>query len=458
MSSPMLPPPPVLFSRQRPVRSAPWWAMLLGTLLGLGAVPAQAELQIEIIKPNEQAPQIGVTPFADGTELSAIIQSDLRRSGRFASSSSLPQTVYRSADLDLSLWQQAQIPYAVVGRVTPSGDDLLIQYELMDVSKQQRLLGEQLTVSKSRQREAAHLIADKIFQAITGTRGDFSGRIAYVLRERLSPSASPVPNATAPAAPTAKFSLQIADTDGHAPRTVVESTEPILSPVWTPDGKSIAYVSFETGRPAIYLQALDSGQRQVLAQFKGLNGAPSFSPDGQSMLFTASMDGNPEIYRMQLSSKKIERLTRDTAIDTEARYAPDGQSFVFTSDRGGNPQVYRYTLSDGSIRRLTYRGNFNARASLDADNQGMVLVHRPAGQQFQVSLMDLKSGVITALTPTPLDESPSFSPNGQMIVYATREDGRGLLSIVSTDGRFRMRLPSENGEVREPAWAPRPQS
>lgn len=419
-------------------------ALLIPLLLG-AALPVRAELQIEIIKPNEQAPQIGVTPFAEGNDLSTIIQNDLRRSGRFASSASLPQTVYRSADLDPGLWQQAQIPYAVVGRVTPQGDDLLIQYELMDINKSQRLLGEQLTVSKARQREAAHLIADKIYQALTGVAGDFSGRIAYVLRQKAS---SPETRA--------RFALQIADTDGHDPKTVVESTEPILSPAWTPDGKSIAYVSFESGRPAIYLQALETGQRQVLAQFKGLNGAPSFSPDGQSMLFTASMDGNPEIYRMDLSSKKLERLTRDTAIDTEARYAADGKSFVFTSDRGGNPQVYRYTFADGSIKRLTYRGSFNARASLSPDDQSMVLVHRPAGQQFQVTLQDLRSGVTVPLTPTPLDESPSFSPNGQMIVYATREEGRGLLAIVSTDGRFRMRLPSENGEVREPAWAPRP--
>ncbi len=414
-------------------------------LMVLGQPCAHAELQIEIVKPNEQAPLIGVTSFAQGGNLSAIIAADLQRSGKFASSASLPQTVHQSSDLDMTLWQQARIPYAVVGKVTPQGNDLLIQYELMDTNKQTRLLGEVLTVSSSRQREAAHLIADKIYQALTGTVGDFSGRIAYVLRQKAS---SPETRA--------RFTLQIADTDGHDPKTVVESTEPILSPAWTPDGKAIAYVSFETGRPAIYLQDLESGNRQVLAQFKGLNGAPSFSPDGQSMLFTASMDGNPEIYRMDLASKKIERLTRDTAIDTEARYAPDGKSFVFTSDRGGNPQVYRYGFNDGSVRRLTYRGSFNARASVSSDNQSLVLVHRPTGQQFQVTLLDLASGVTQALTPTPLDESPSFSPNGQMIVYATREEGRGLLSIVSTDGRFRMRLPSENGEVREPAWAPRP--
>jgi TolB protein len=191
-----------------------------------------------------------------------------------------------------------------------------------------------------------------------------------------------------------------------------------------------------------------------LAQFKGLNGAPSFSPDGKNMLLTASKDGNPEIYLMNLASKSVQRLTNDSAIDTEARFAPDGKSFVFTSDRGGTPQIYRYNLDSGQVKRLTFNGRFNARGSLSKDGQSLALVHRQSGQQFQVGIMDLASGVISILTPTPLDESPSFSPNGQMVVYATRERGRGMLAIMSTDGRFRMNLPSESGEVREPAWAP----
>ncbi len=412
----------------------------MGSLSMMLPVTAHAELQIEIAKAFEEAPQIAIVPFESDSVLQPIIQADLQRSGKFASSSNLPERPTRSQDIDLQAWQNLGTPYVVVGQVRMVGNDAQVQFELMDINKGTRILGEQINVPAGRMREAGHLIADKIYQALTGVPGDFSGRIAYILRDRK--------------AGKPHFTLQVADSDGHQPRTVLESPEPILSPAWTPDGRKIAYVSFETGRPAIYLQELSSGERVTLASFKGLNGAPSFSPDGKSMVFTASMDGNPEIYLMDLSSKKIKRLTDDSAIDTEARYAPDGKSFVFTSDRGGTPQIYRYDLSSSNIKRLTFSGSFNARGSLSADGQSLALVHRKSGQQFQIGVMDLASGIISVLTPTPLDESPSFSPNGQMVVYATREGGRGLLSVMSVDGRFRIRLPSEQGEVREPAWAP----
>lgn len=419
----------------------------LGLVLLLACSPlypqmSYAQLHLEIAKAPDQAPQIAVVPFASDQTIFPIIASDLNRSGRFTSTSNnLPDNPTSPNQMNVGVWKGAGIPYVVMGQVKQlDASTYQIQYQLFDTDKQQWLLNEILTVPSGRLRQAAHLISDTIYKALTGIPGDFSGRIAYVLRN--------------PATPDQRYTLQIADTDGEQPRTVLSSPDPILSPSWTPDGKKLGYVSFETKRPAIYLQDLSTGQRQLLTSFRGLNGAPSFSPDGQSMLFTASMDGNPEIYQMNLTTKQIQRITRDTAIDTEARYAPDGKSFIFTSDRGGTPQIYRYSFTDGSTKRITFKGAFNARATLSADGKKIALVHRPSGSSYKVALMDLNSGIFNILTPTSLDESPSFSPNGQMVVYATREGRRGLLSIMSTDGRFRMNLPSEQGEVREPAWAP----
>lgn len=401
-----------------------------------------AQLYLEIAKAPEQAPQIAVVPFSNDSTIFPIVAQDLNRSGRFTSNSNnLPEKPSTPSELNIPTWQNSKIPYVVMGQVKQTeNNSYLIEYQLFDVDKQQWLLNERLTVPSNRLRQAAHLISDTIYEALTGIRGDFSGRIAYVLRN--------------PDTPDKRYTLQIADTDGEQPRTVLASPDPILSPTWTPDGKKLAYVSFETQRPAIYLQDLGTGQRELLTSYRGLNGAPSFSPDGKSMLFTASMDGNPEIYQLNLTTKQLQRLTRDNSIDTEARYAPDGKSFIFTSDRGGSPQIYRYTFADGTTKRVTFRGGFNARATLSADGKKIALVHRPSGSNYKVALMDLNTGVFNILTPTSLDESPSFSPNGQMVVYATREGERGLLSVMSTDGRFRMNLPSEQGEVREPAWAP----
>ncbi|WP_038345365.1 Tol-Pal system beta propeller repeat protein TolB [Acinetobacter sp. A47] len=401
-----------------------------------------AQLHLEIAKAPEQAPKIAIIPFANDNAIYPIVESDLNRSGRFTSASqNLPATASLN-QVQASDWQTAGVPYVVVGQMKAvDANTFEIHYQLYDVQKQQYLLNEVLTVPRSRVRQAGHLISDTIYQALTGIAGDFSGRIAYVLRNQ--------------ATPAQRYTLQIADTDGEQPKTVLSSRDPILSPAWTPDAKKIAYVSFETKRPAIYLQDLATGQREVLASFRGLNGAPSFSPDGKSMLFTASMHGNPEVYQMDLSTRQVQRMTNDSAIDTEARYAPDGKSFIFTSDRGGSPQIYRYSFDDSSVKRLTFKGAFNARGTLSADGKKIALVHRPSGSSYKVAIQDINTGITNILTPTSLDESPSFSPNGQMVVYATREGNRGLLSVMSTDGRFRMNLPSEQGEVREPAWAPK---
>jgi len=414
---------------------------LITALSPIASNTAFAQLYLEIAKAPDQAPKIAIVPFTNDNGLYPIVETDLNRSGRFTSSSkNLPANAAIN-QIQASDWQAAGIPYVVTGQIKQTATGFEVHYQLYDVQKQQYILNELLNVPAARIRQAGHMVSDAIYQALTGIPGDFSGRIAYVLRN--------------PATPAERYTLQIADTDGEQPKTVLSSRDPILSPAWTPDAKKIAYVSFETKRPAIYLQDLSTGTREVLTSFRGLNGAPSFSPDGQSMLFTASMNGNPEIYQMDLSTRQVKRMTNDSAIDTEARYTPDGKSFIFTSDRGGSAQIYRYTFADGSVKRLTFKGSFNARGTLSADGKKIALVHRPSGSSYKVAIQDINTGITNILTPTSLDESPSFSPNGQMVVYATREGNRGLLSIMSTDGRFRMNLPSEQGEVREPAWAPK---
>ncbi|WP_373882717.1 Tol-Pal system beta propeller repeat protein TolB [Acinetobacter pittii] len=414
---------------------------LITALSPIASTTAFAQLYLEIAKAPDQAPKIAIVPFTNDNGLYPIVETDLNRSGRFTSSSkNLPANAAIN-QIRASDWQAAGIPYVVTGQIKQTATGFEVHYQLYDVQKQQYILNELLNVPAARIRQAGHMVSDAIYQALTGIPGDFSGRIAYVLRN--------------PATPAERYTLQIADTDGEQPKTVLSSRDPILSPAWTPDAKKIAYVSFETKRPAIYLQDLSTGTREVLTSFRGLNGAPSFSPDGQSMLFTASMNGNPEIYQMDLSTRQVKRMTNDSAIDTEARYTPDGKSFIFTSDRGGSAQIYRYTFADGSVKRLTFKGSFNARGTLSADGKKIALVHRPSGSSYKVAIQDINTGITNILTPTSLDESPSFSPNGQMVVYATREGNRGLLSIMSTDGRFRMNLPSEQGEVREPAWAPK---
>ncbi|EXG33833.1 tol-Pal system beta propeller repeat protein TolB [Acinetobacter sp. 723929] len=414
---------------------------LITALSPIASTTAFAQLYLEIAKAPDQAPKIAIVPFTNDNGLYPIVETDLNRSGRFTSSSKNFPANAAINQIQASDWQAAGIPYVVTGQIKQTATGFEVHYQLYDVQKQQYILNELLNVPAARIRQAGHMVSDAIYQALTGIPGDFSGRIAYVLRN--------------PATPAERYTLQIADTDGEQPKTVLSSRDPILSPAWTPDAKKIAYVSFETKRPAIYLQDLSTGTREVLTSFRGLNGAPSFSPDGQSMLFTASMNGNPEIYQMDLSTRQVKRMTNDSAIDTEARYTPDGKSFIFTSDRGGSAQIYRYTFADGSVKRLTFKGSFNARGTLSADGKKIALVHRPSGSSYKVAIQDINTGITNILTPTSLDESPSFSPNGQMVVYATREGNRGLLSIMSTDGRFRMNLPSEQGEVREPAWAPK---
>ena len=422
-------------------------------LILLGSVifgqQAAAELTIEIAKGVDNPTRIAVVPFGwKGSgglpeDIAQIVSADLLRSGQFVALDrgdmlSLPQ---QRKEVFFRDWRVVKQEYLLVGSVSPSvNGGYRIQYELYDVYKQTRVLGEIVTGGLNTLRDVAHRISDKVYKEITGVEGSFSTRIVYVTVNRQVDAND-------------LFRLQMADADGYRAQTILESKEPILSPDWSPDGKKVAYVSFESRRPAVYIQDLITGQREKLPTYRGLNSAPSWAPDGKKLAMVLSRDGNAELYTVDLTTKALTRLTNHFGIDTEPSWAPDGKSLVFTSSRGGKPQIYRLTLATGKVQRLTFEGDYNARGRLSKDGRFLVMVHRANGV-FHIAVQDLKRGDLHILTETKLDESPSIAPNGSMVIYATNYQNKGILAAVSVDGRVKFRLPSKFGEVREPAWSP----
>ena len=415
-----------------------------GLLLSSASV---AQLEIQVTRGIDNPTSIAIAPFAwDGLgaapeDFAQIIDSDLARSGQFSPVSrrdmlSLPT---RAEDIFYRDWRAIAARYLVIGRVS-KGVQLRVEFALYDVERGIELFSSQVTGPEYEARMVAHRVADAIYEKLTGIQGAFATRLIYVSVTR-NPEGKDF------------YRLTVADADGQRPIVLLEGRDPILAPSWSPDGKEVAYVSFESSRPAIYRQVLATGAREQLTNFRGLNNSPVWSPDGKSMALVLSKDGSPDIYLLDLETKQLTRLTRHYAIDTEPTWMPDGKSLLFTSDRGGRPQIYRYVLATGKVERVTFEGRYNARARVAEDGRNVALVHQRDGR-FHVAVFDLITERMTVLTETSLDESPSIAPNGSLVIYATKRGDRSVLGAVAVDGGVKFSLPARSGSVQEPAWSP----
>jgi TolB protein len=407
-----------------------------------------AQLRIDITRGVTDPIPVAVVPFAGAGEgsadVAAVIQRDLDGSGRFRcmDRNALPARPTRASAVDAVRWREARNDYVVVGRlVVRSSSETTLEFDLVNVLNGQVLLSAAETVPSSQLRQGAHRVADRIYEKITGVRGAFATRIAYI-----SVDGQP---------PGQKYQLLVADADGENPRVAMQSSQPVMSPAWSPDGQSLAYVSFENRVAAIYVQQVRTGQRRQVSARAGVNGAPSFSPDGRKLALTLSGNtGNLDIHVLDLATLVLTRITDDPAIDTEATWSLDGQTLYFTSDRGGAPQIYAAEARPGArARRITFGTSYAARPRVSPDGRSLAVVTQESGG-FRVGVVDLASGQVTALSKGTLDESPSFAPNGAALIYAGRERSQGLLATVSVDGQVTQRLKSDKGDVREPVWGP----
>ena len=403
---------------------------------------AHAQLAIEITGAGAQRIPIAIVPLAGERALppgiSTIVRADLERSGLFRGLELPPiqPEPNENSNVNYAEWRSRLADALVVGSVTPRPDGRFdASFRLYDVVKQRPIGGLGFTFAKEQTRVTAHRIADFVYEKLTGEKGVFSTRIAYVVKRGN------------------RYELQIADADGSGQETALASFEPIISPVWSPDGKRLAYVSFENKKPVVYVHTLADGKRQVVANFKGSNSAPAWAPDGSRLAVVLSREGGSQLFLVNADGSGVRRLASSSAIDTEPRYSPDGQWIYFTSDRGGSPQIYRMSASGGEPQRVTFEGSYNVSPRISPDGKTLAYITRNAGK-FQVALLDLANRQVQILTDSEHDESPSFSPNGRMILLATVLGGRGVLSAVSADGRMKQRLSTAAGDVREPAWGP----
>ena len=418
--------------------------------LGLAAAPARAELQVNVTQGVTDPIPIAIVPFgravpADGGfDLTAVVQHDLESSGRFRAMQrrDMLTTPTRPADVQAADWKAAGNDYVLVGRISaPNATEIDVECDLVNTLTGQRIGGKKIVATSASLRNAAHMVSDFVYEAILGVRGAFATRVAYVSVQGQAPSQH--------------FQLIVADSDGESPKVILESAQPIMSPTWSPDDQWLAYVSFENRLSAIYIQRVRTGERRLVSQRLGVNGAPAFSPDGTRLALTLSgSGGNLDIWLLDLASQGLTRLTDDPAVETEPAWSPDGKSIYFTSDRAGGPQIYKLDIANPKrVQRITFGSGYVARPRVSPDGTKIAFVTRE-GNNYRVAVQDLASGTVSVLSHGSLDESPSFAPNGATIIYAGRDGAVGTLQTVSVDGQVTQRLTSTQGELREPAWEP----
>lgn len=421
--------------------------LLAALLFAFAACSAHAQLSIEITGAGAQRIPIAIAPLAGeaalpdpgtGQTVGAIVRADLERSGLFRGLE-IPRLVPQpteASSVDYAEWRSRLADALVLGSVAARPDGRYeVRFRLYDVVKQAALGGVAYTLSRDQVRATAHRVADYVYEKLTGEKGVFSTRIAYVVKRG------------------ERYELQIADADGVNEQAMLVSNEPIISPAWSPDGRRIAYVSFQNKKPIVYVQDIEVPKQRIVANFKGSNSAPAWSPDGSYLAVALTRDGDSQIYRINPDGSGLQRLTRSAGIDTEPFFSPDGQWLYFTSDRGGSPQIYRMPATGGEAQRITFEGGYNVTPRVSPDGRSLAYISRNGGR-FQATLLDLTTRQAQVLTDSELDESPTFAPNGRQILLATIVGGRGVLTAVSADGRVKQRLTVSAGDVREPAWGP----
>jgi len=418
----------------------------LVSLLAAGALPALpvtsafAQFRVEVSGVGLTQLPIAIAAFRGDVQapqkIGAIVRADLERSGMFRPVDTTGINADENTRPDLAVWRQKGADSMVTGSVTLLADGRYdVRLRLWDIVRGQDLGGQSYTVGPADLRLSAHRISDFVYEKLTGEKGIFSTRIAYVTKA------------------AQKYNLWVADSDGEGAQSALTSPEPIISPAWSPNGSQLAYVSFESRKPVIYSHDVASGKRRLLANFRGSNSAPAWSPDGKQLVATLSRDGGSQLYSIGLSGGEPKRLTQSSSIDTEPAFSPDGRYIYFVSDRGGAPQIYRMSPGGGNAERVTFTGSYNISPAVSPDGRWLAYVSRVGGA-FKLHVMELASGTVTPITDTTADESPSFAPNSRLIVYATQQQGREALMTTTLDGKIKAKLSGASGDIREPDWGP----